>query len=66
MKKSDALPIPPDAEFVSARQAAYLLAVHPRTIWRLVERGDLPQPIRFSRNLTRFRIADVKRFAQVA
>jgi predicted DNA-binding transcriptional regulator AlpA len=36
------------------------LSVSIRTLWRLVERGDVPAPIRFNRKLVRWRAAEVQ------
>jgi predicted DNA-binding transcriptional regulator AlpA len=44
---------------LSATQAAILIGASKRTFFRLVERGEMPQPIRFTRKLVRWRLADV-------
>jgi len=41
--------------------AAYMLAISTRTIWRLLEQGSFPQPVRIGR-ATRWRTSDVERF----
>ena len=35
------------------------LGIHPRTVWRLVASGDLPQPIRIGSKTVRWRLADL-------
>jgi excisionase family DNA binding protein len=35
-------------------EAAYLLSVGVRTLWRLTAKGKIPAPVRFSRKLVRF------------
>jgi excisionase family DNA binding protein len=46
---------------LSAREVAELLCVHLRTVYRLLERGQLPQPIRFGRKIVRWRAEDLRR-----
>jgi predicted DNA-binding transcriptional regulator AlpA len=44
-----------DDDLVSAAQIAVRLQISVRTVWRLVERGVLREPIRFNRKLVRWR-----------
>lgn len=43
---------------VDVLEAAHLLSVGERTVWALVERGELPR-VRLGRRITRFRRSDV-------
>ena len=45
--------------FVTPKDLAFRLRVSIREIWRMIERGHLPQPIRFGRKIIRWRDADV-------
>jgi excisionase family DNA binding protein len=47
-------------QYLNVRQVAELLGVHPRTVWRLVSSGDLPQPIKISAKVVRWRVADLE------
>jgi len=49
---------------LSIRDVAALLAVHPRTIWRLVATGVLPPPVRLGRRTLRWRLSDIERALQ--
>jgi predicted DNA-binding transcriptional regulator AlpA len=44
---------------LDSRQVAGLLAASVKTVWRLVERGVIPAPIRFNRKLVRWHPADI-------
>lgn len=44
---------------IDVREVATILSVSTRSVWRLVSRGELPQPIRFGRNV-RWRCADIE------
>jgi excisionase family DNA binding protein len=48
-----------DPSLLSADQASEMLSCSRRTLWRLVERGHLADPIRFTRKLVRWRRSDV-------
>ena len=48
-----------DPELLTAEAVADILNVSIRTIWRMIERGQLPEPVRFNRKLVRWRRADV-------
>jgi excisionase family DNA binding protein len=51
---------------LSAREVAGLLGVHLRTIYRLLERGLLPQPVRFGRKIVRWRAEELRRCLEMA
>ena len=44
---------------IDVTEVATILNVSTRTVWRLVSSGDLPQPIRFGRNV-RWRCSDIE------
>lgn len=46
---------------IDVTQVARILDVSTRTVWRLVSSGDLPQPIRFGRNV-RWRVSDIEQW----
>jgi len=46
-------------DLLSVQQVADCLAVSVRTVWRMLARGNLPQPIRYSRRLVRWRSSDL-------
>jgi predicted DNA-binding transcriptional regulator AlpA len=58
----------PDPKFSSdllaPPQVAQRLAVSVRTLWRLVARGDFPQPIRYNRKLIRWKAAALDRYLE--
>jgi len=56
------LPVAPMPDFLTSQQIADKLGVSPRTVWRMVEKGSLPQPIRYNRKLVRWRISDVEKY----
>ena len=45
---------------LNVRQVAELLGVHPRTVWRLVSSGDLPEPIHIGPKIVRWRLVDLE------
>ena len=45
--------------FLTAREVAQILSVTQRTVWRMVERGQLT-PARISRRFTRFRVEEIE------
>ena len=49
-------------ELLTSQQVADRLAVSVRTLWRLVKRGEFPQPIRYNRKLVRWKSGDVERY----
>ncbi len=44
---------------IDVTEVATILSVSTRTVWRLVSSGELPQPIRFGRNV-RWRASDIE------
>lgn len=44
---------------INVREVAAILSISTRSVWRLVAAGELPQPIRFGRNV-RWRLEDVE------
>jgi excisionase family DNA binding protein len=44
---------------IDVKEVATILKVSKRTVWRLVASGELPQPIRFGRNV-RWKLEDVE------
>lgn len=51
-------------QLVDISQVAHALQVSRRTVWRLVSRGMLPQPIRLSPRLVRWRVDDLARLIE--
>ena len=49
-------------DLLSARQVAHRLSISVRTVWRMLERNQLPEPVRFNRKLVRWRALDIDRF----
>jgi excisionase family DNA binding protein len=45
--------------YLKVGEVAELIGVHPRTVWRLVSSGDLPEPIRIGPKIVRWRLADL-------
>lgn len=46
-------------ELLKAWQVADRLAVSVRTLWRMLQRGTFPGPIRYSRKLVRWKTSEV-------
>ncbi|MBL9165673.1 MAG: helix-turn-helix domain-containing protein [Planctomycetaceae bacterium] len=46
-------------QMIDVREVATILSVSTRTVWRLISRGEIPQPIRFGRNV-RWRQIDIE------
>jgi predicted DNA-binding transcriptional regulator AlpA len=44
---------------INVRELATILDISTRSVWRLAARGELPQPIRFGRNV-RWRFGDIE------
>ena len=47
--------------YVSVTQLARRYSVDRSTIWRWVQRGTLPQPVRLSEQTTRWRLDEIER-----
>ena len=56
--------LPDDRLLMSAGNAALWLGISKSHFYNLVERGDLPQGLRVSTRCVRWKVADVKRFAE--
>lgn len=44
---------------LTVAQVADLLALHPRTVWRMVSAGELPAPIGIGARAKRWRLSDL-------
>lgn len=56
---------PPTAhDLLTARQVADRLCVSIRTLYRLLDRGELPQPVRYTRKLVRWKRSDIDRYLE--
>jgi excisionase family DNA binding protein len=51
-------------DLLTAQQVAHRLSVSVRTVWRLLERNELPQPVRYNRKLVRWRAMDIERYVE--
>ena len=49
------VPLQIDKDLLTPREVAGRMSIALRTLWRLVERGGFPQPIRFTRKLVRWK-----------
>jgi excisionase family DNA binding protein len=45
---------------LTVNQVADLLALHPRTVWRMVSAGELPGPISIGTRAKRWRLCDLE------
>jgi excisionase family DNA binding protein len=63
-----AMPSPPaverGADLLTAQQVARRLAVSVRTVWRMLERDELPAPVRYNRKLVRWRTRDIEQYVE--
>jgi predicted DNA-binding transcriptional regulator AlpA len=50
----------PLPKMINVADFAKILGICPRTVWRLVSTGKLPQPVRFGRSV-RWRPSDIER-----
>jgi excisionase family DNA binding protein len=48
-----------DERFVSLKEVAEVLRVNTRTVYRLIQAGQMPQPVKVGRSL-RFPVSDVE------
>jgi excisionase family DNA binding protein len=60
-EQTAALDAAPEA-FLAPQEAAFLLGIGVRSLWRLAAKGQLPAPARFSRKLVRFSRRDLLEF----
>ena len=51
-------------DLLTAQEVARRLSIGVRTLWRLVAAGNLPQPVRFSRKLVRWKAVDIEQYIQ--
>jgi predicted DNA-binding transcriptional regulator AlpA len=58
LNQFDALP---DSAHVQARTVAALVGVSEATVWRMVKRGTLPTPKKFSERATRWNVGELRR-----
>jgi predicted DNA-binding transcriptional regulator AlpA len=54
----------PGKDLLTARDVACRLSIGVRTLWRLVAQKRLPQPIRYTRKLVRWKTMDIDRYIQ--
>jgi excisionase family DNA binding protein len=47
-------PVQADDRLLRPCEVAAVLNVSVRTIWRMLERGEIPEPIRYNRKIVRF------------
>lgn len=59
MNQYDTTPTLTDCQLVRVGEVARLLAVHPRTVWRLAATGEIPAPIRLGAKAMRWRLRDI-------
>ena len=61
-----ALPSLPERgkDLLTAQEVARRLSIGVRTLWRLVAQGKLPQPVRYSRKLVRWKVTDIDSYIQ--
>lgn len=50
-----------DRYAIDTKQLAATLGIHPRTVARLVQRGELPPPIRLGPRILRWRVTDLEK-----
>ncbi len=51
-------------DLLTAQDVARRLSIGVRTLWRMVAQGKLPQPIRYTRKLVRWKATDIDRYIQ--
>jgi excisionase family DNA binding protein len=52
----------PDKDLLTSQQVAARLSVAVRTLWRMLARGQLPQPIRYNRRLVRWKASALQEY----
>lgn len=52
----------PQPDLLTAREVARRLSIGVRTVWRLVQLGEIPEPIRFGKRLSRWAREDIEQF----
>jgi excisionase family DNA binding protein len=53
-----------DRELLTAGDVAFRLNVSERTVWRWVAAGKLPEPVRYSQRLIRWRACDIEAYVK--
>ena len=61
---STQIPPPEPPVLLTAQEVARRLSIGVRTLYRLVQSGALPRPLRFNRKLVRWRTADIDRYLE--
>lgn len=56
----------PDDAYVRVRVVAALRACHVGSVWRDVQRGILPPPVKLSHGITAWRVGDLRRHHRAA
>jgi predicted DNA-binding transcriptional regulator AlpA len=51
-------------ELLTAKQVGWLLSISKRTVFRMLERGELPPPIRVNRKLCRWHLPTLLRYLE--
>jgi excisionase family DNA binding protein len=49
-------------DLLTAQQVAHRLSISVRTVWRMLERNQLPEPVRYNRKLVRWRAVDIDNY----
>ncbi len=52
----------PERDLLTTRDMAFRLNVSARTVWRWVAQGRLPEPIRYSSRMVRWRARDLEAY----
>ncbi|HVS40304.1 MAG TPA: helix-turn-helix domain-containing protein [Gemmataceae bacterium] len=55
---------PVSRDLLTAQDVARRLSIGVRTLWRMVALGKLPQPIRYTRKLVRWKTTDIDRYIE--
>lgn len=51
-------------QLINVQAVADLLGIHPRTVWRMVAAGELPEPIRLEAKTARWRLIDLQEYVE--
>ena len=51
-------------DLLTAKDVARRLSIGVRTLWRLVAQKRLPQPIRYTRKLVRWKTSDIEQYVR--
>ena len=55
---------PLSKDLLTSQDVARRLSIGVRTLWRLVAQGKVPQPIRYTRKLVRWKTSDIDSYVQ--